>query len=144
MIGGLTWHPATGYCDILAHFYPGANINAERAIVFLDGLHQMIDGSIILIWDNLRVHHSEPVKDYLLANAAWLQVANLPSYSPDLNPIEFLWSAWKRTHFANVCRATSRRICDILFENESAASDPSLLKGCLLASGLMDKADMQA
>ena len=45
---------------------------------------------IFLILDNLRVHHSKMLNEYLSENAAFIRVFFLPSYSPDLNPDEFL------------------------------------------------------
>jgi hypothetical protein len=43
-----------------------------------------------LILDNLRVHHSQVVKQWLKANADKIEVFYLPSYSPELNPDELL------------------------------------------------------
>ncbi|MFD9010035.1 hypothetical protein [Streptomyces sp. NPDC059552] len=31
----------------------------------------------------------------------WLTVHHLRAYSPDLNPVECIWSALRRTHHAN-------------------------------------------
>lgn len=41
-----------------------------------------------LILDNLRVHHSKPVKAWLVARAEQIEAFYLPSYSPNLNPDE--------------------------------------------------------
>jgi putative transposase len=142
IIGGIAWQPSTGKVDILAHMYPGANIESERTVEFLEGLHEIICGDVVLIWDNITTHHSQSVQKFLAANSDWLTVVNLPSYSPDLNPIEYLWSAWKRTYLANLCKSNSSVICDVLIENEAAASDSTLLKGCILASGLVHKTEM--
>jgi predicted lipoprotein len=38
--------------------------------------------------DNLRVHHSKPVKEWLAVNKQAIEVFCLPSYSPELNPDE--------------------------------------------------------
>jgi len=40
--------------------------------------------------DNLRVHHSAPVKAWLAQHAKEIAVYDLPSYSPELNPDERL------------------------------------------------------
>ena len=34
--------------------------------------------------------------------ADWLVVERLPSYAPDLNPVEQVWSSLKRNELANV------------------------------------------
>ena len=43
--------------------------------------------------DNMRVHHSRKVKEFMLENDI-LAIFNTP-YSPELNPIEQLWSLVK-------------------------------------------------
>jgi len=45
---------------------------------------------VFLILDNLRVHHSKPVKKWLEDNKEKIEVFYLPSYSPELNPDEQL------------------------------------------------------
>ena len=45
---------------------------------------------VFLILDNLRVHHSKLLDDFLREHAAFIKVFHLPSYSPDLNPDEYL------------------------------------------------------
>ena len=41
-----------------------------------------------MILDNLRVHHTKPVKGCLAEHKQDIEVFYLPSYSPDLNPNE--------------------------------------------------------
>ena len=45
---------------------------------------------MFLILDNLRVHHSKPVKAWALQNAQKIELFYLPSYSSELNPEERL------------------------------------------------------
>jgi transposase len=45
---------------------------------------------IILILDNLRIHHAKPVKNWLAEHANKIEVFYLPSFSPELNPDELL------------------------------------------------------
>jgi transposase len=45
---------------------------------------------IFMILDNLRVHHSKPVKAWLQKNEDKIEVFYLPSYSPELNTDEQL------------------------------------------------------
>jgi hypothetical protein len=45
---------------------------------------------VFLILDNLKVHHSKPVKAWLQENKEHIEVFYLPSYSPELNPDEML------------------------------------------------------
>ena len=52
------------------------------------------DDSIVVIWDNARVHWSRKVRT--TAEKLGIKLVYLPPYSPDLNPIEFIWKSIKR------------------------------------------------
>jgi len=64
--------------------------NSDRLIEFLDALIKDVDKKIFLILDNLRVHHSKPVRAWLVEHKDKIEVFYLPSYSPELNPDERL------------------------------------------------------
>jgi transposase len=64
--------------------------NSDKLIEFLEALIKDADKKIFLILDNLRVHHSKPVKAWLAQRTGQIEVFYLPSYSPDLNPDERL------------------------------------------------------
>jgi transposase len=51
---------------------------------------------IFLVLDNLRVHHSKPVQEWLAKHANQIEVFYLPSYSPELNPDELFNSDLKQ------------------------------------------------
>jgi transposase len=64
---------------------------ALNADILIDFLRRLIKGrtkKVFLILDNLRVHHSKPVKAWLAEHAGEIEVFYLPSYSPELNPDE--------------------------------------------------------
>ena len=64
---------------------------ALNADILIDFLRRLIKGAskkVFLILDNLRVHHSKPVKAWLAKNSDAIEVFYLPSYSPELNPDE--------------------------------------------------------
>lgn len=65
-------------------------LNAKILIGFLEQLTRSDQRKLFLILDNLRVHHSKLVKEWLRANADKIEVFYLPSYSPELNPDELL------------------------------------------------------
>ncbi|MFJ5975040.1 transposase [Streptomyces sp. NPDC093060] len=55
-----------------------------------------LGGPIVLVWDNVRLHLTKPLREFIEANAEWLAVFQLPTYAPDLNPQEGIWSLVKR------------------------------------------------
>jgi transposase len=75
--------------------YKGA-LDARLLIRFLERLVRSMQGrKVYLILDNLRVHHSKPVKQWLEQHQEQIAVHHLPSYSPELNPDERLNRALK-------------------------------------------------
>jgi transposase len=65
-------------------------MNAKMLIRFLRRLIRSADQKVFLILDNLRVHHARVVKAWVLLHADQIELFYLPSYSPDLNPDEYL------------------------------------------------------
>ena len=74
------------------------NMNADKLIEFLQQLIKSSERKIFLILDNLKVHHSHIVKNRLAQEEIkkQLEVFWLPSYSPELNPDEYLNCDLKR------------------------------------------------
>ena len=66
------------------------SVNADRFKEFLSCLIADADGKIFLVLDNLRVHHSDPVKEWVKEHKDEIELFFLPAYSPDLNPDEHL------------------------------------------------------
>ena len=65
--------------------------NSDKLIEFMQALIKESQGKkIFLILDNLRVHHSKPVKEWSAQHKEDIELFYLPSYSPELNPEERL------------------------------------------------------
>ena len=69
--------------------YEGS-FNVQVFIKFLTRLIKSSPKKIHLIVDNLRVHHAKLVKAWVAQRAEEIELHYLPSYSPDLNPDEYL------------------------------------------------------
>lgn len=92
---------------------------------------------LLLFWDGLSAHKAGATTAYLKTQRSWLRVERFPSYAPEVNPTEYLWSVMKNKHLCNlrpdglpglktaVCR-TYRRV----------RNDRQMLKRFLNASGL--------
>jgi transposase len=65
-------------------------LNSDRLVEFLGALIKDSDRKLIVIMDNLGVHHCKPVKEWLAERTTIIQAFYLPSYSPELNPDERL------------------------------------------------------
>lgn len=67
---------------------------AESVCEFLEKIVEKNKGKIILVLDNSRAHHAE--KTITRAIKLGIILVFLPPYSPDLNPVEFIWKTIKR------------------------------------------------
>ena len=65
-------------------------MTSKVLIKFMSRLAKDSERKVFLILDNLRVHHSKDVKAWLEENRERIEVFYLPSYSPELNPDEYL------------------------------------------------------
>jgi len=65
-------------------------MNSELMIKFMTRLTKDAGRKVFLILDNLRVHHSKKVTKWLGKHKEQIAVFYLPSYSPELNPDEYL------------------------------------------------------
>lgn len=52
-----------------------------------------LNGNSVLVMDNMKSHHAKAVKELL--DSSGVRYIYLQPYSPDLNPIEKLWSKVK-------------------------------------------------
>lgn len=66
----------------------------EGYAALLDAAHQQLGGPLVLVWDNINTHVSTRMAE-LIARRNWLTVYRLPTYAPELNPQEGVWSAMK-------------------------------------------------
>lgn len=70
--------------------------NSERYQDFLTYVLAQTTQHVILIQDGARYHTSKSTRAFFAAHRDQLTVFQLPSYSPDYNPIEFLWKQVKQ------------------------------------------------
>jgi transposase len=83
-------------------FYQGleARFNSASYQAFLENLLNQVPGKLILIQDGAKYHTSRATLEFFECHQERLIVYQLPSYSPDYNPIEYLWkkAKGKATH----------------------------------------------
>ena len=83
--------------------------------------------------DNSSTHKGEPVEQLLLRHRR-LRIEHFPSYAPQLNPDEGVWSLAKREP-ANSCPNDVDELMDgILSSIEAIRNSPAKLRGCIVQS----------
>jgi transposase len=80
-------------------FYQGieGRFNGHSYIAFLTAVLEQTTEPLFLVQDGAPYHRAAPVTAFFEQHRERLHVIRLPSYSPDYNPIEFLWRATKRS-----------------------------------------------
>ena len=68
-----------------------ARLTGEGYCAFLGDVLAATEGLVMVIQDGARYHTSKAVRAWQAAQGARLEVYQLPSYSPDYNPIEHVW-----------------------------------------------------
>nr|WP_236060145.1 transposase [Actinacidiphila acididurans] len=96
-----------------------------------------LGGPVVLVWDNVRLRLTRPLREFIEASSGWLTVFQLPTYAPDLNPQEGIWSLVKRdignlaaADLGQITRAVKHRLKQIQYR-------PDLVDGCPAGTGLI-------
>jgi transposase len=110
MAAVLAYRPDRSKAALVFGVRPGA-YNTDSLIEFLTDLHRHFrpdngGENITVIWDGLPSHRSRQMQTWITSQRSWLRVERLPSYAPDLNPVELLWGNLKNTELANLCPDT--------------------------------------
>jgi len=79
-------------------FYQGieSRLNSESSQAFLQMILEQTTAHLFLIHDGARYHTSQATQQFLQRHRERITVYPLPSYSPDYNPIEYLWKNAKK------------------------------------------------
>lgn len=117
----------TGVCF---RFHEGP-VKKEEIVEFLKGLKTHLRWPLLIVWDGARPHRSRLVRDYLDSTEGHIQVAPLPAYAPELNPVEYLWAWLKRHALANFCPGTLAELKHTARGRlKSAQPRPAIIAAC--------------
>ncbi|MFE0930606.1 transposase [Streptomyces mutabilis] len=98
--------------------------------------HLQLGRPVVVIWDNLNVHRCSRLREYA-AEHDWLTIVQLPSYAPDLNPVEGIWSLLRRSTTANVVfRDRDHLVQAVRSGLRCIQRRTDLIEGCLTETGL--------
>ncbi|MFG3021591.1 transposase [Streptomyces sp. NPDC048254] len=98
--------------------------------------HQQLNAPLVWCWDNLNVHLAKEVIAFAEEHVDWLRIFQMPSYAPELNPSEGVWSLLKHaianfvaTDLSGLVRIVKSKLKKIQFRAD-------LIDGCLAGTGL--------
>lgn len=93
-IAALTISPRRHCPGLYFRTYPKAFVNQARAADFLRYLLRHLRGPVIVVWDGGPMHRGDDIRA-VLRDFSRLSLEKLPPYSPELNPVEYLWNHLK-------------------------------------------------
>jgi len=99
-IAALCVSPERDQVRLYFRLYPGRDVDSPRAISFLKDLDRELEDNWCLLWDRLNAHRAKTTNDWL-ATVPQVRTFFFPSYAPELNPVEYLWSWTKMNPLAN-------------------------------------------
>jgi len=86
------------------------NMTQQRFIEFMKRLTTDVSKKVFFIVDNLKVHHGKIVQEWLKEHKDKIEVFYIPTYSPDLNPDEYLNNILKQDVHSGVLPHTKEDI----------------------------------
>jgi transposase len=111
------------------------NIGQQEVCLFLRELLRHLRGPVIVLLDNSSTHQGKPLQK-LLQRHSRLHIEHFPSYAPELNPDEAVWSLTKRK-LANSCPNDVQELTeDIIGSIDRIRSSPRKLRACIVQSEL--------
>ena len=136
LCGPLCYRPGGG-ARLSVHTVKGAYTTDRLTVVLRRLRHLLGTAHIILLWDRLSAHRSAATREFLDTQRGWLTVHYLPSYAPELNPTENLWSALTTHDLANRATTTVDELLTLARRGVTRIRrHPTLLHSFLLHTGL--------
>jgi transposase len=100
VISALTLSPRRGRLGLYFRTIPKGSFNGESVAAFVRQLLRHLRGRVIVVWDRWSAHRGSAIQT-VLADHPRLELAYLPAYAPELNPVEYLWSHLKWSELCN-------------------------------------------
>lgn len=126
-LGMITMTPQQRRLQFRFTIFSGA-INTEDMIFFLTMVHEYYGGKrVMIIFDRLPAHIS--ARNYFEhTHPDWFEFEYLPSYAPELNPVEQCWQQMKNVLMANFVPMSIEHLKEKTLEAaQEINNDPKLL-----------------
>jgi transposase len=125
-LGFITLSPALRCLHFRFTIFSGA-INTEDMIFFLTEIHRHYGKKVMIIFDHLSAHVSAQ-KYFEREHSEWFVFEYLPSYSPELNPVEQCWQHMKNVRMVNFVPLSVEHLVERTSEEAQVMNnDPKLL-----------------
>jgi len=123
--GFITMTPVQQRLNFRFTIFSGA-ITTEDVICFLTAIHRHYGGRVMIILDRLTSHIS--ARNYFeRVHPDWFLFEYLPSYSPELNPVEQCWQMMKNVFMVNFVLLSVEHLEKKAFEAASILNNAPML-----------------
>jgi transposase len=137
VIGAMTLRRSPVRFGFHFHLLPdNMNFHGNSVAAFLTHLRATLHGPVTVLWDEIRIHSSFPVRDFLLSHPD-VEIVQFPPYAPELNPVDYVWSYVKYARLSNYCPKDSIELRETVFNELSRVKrSPRLLRSLFSGTGL--------
>jgi transposase len=136
LMGVITLSPRLLKPYLYLQLYPNRGADGDDVAAFLANLTRLRRGPVVVLLDRAPIHKSEAVKEVLRRHPN-LSLEFLPAYSPELNPIEWLWGYLKSKVLANFAPDSLWQLGEgVVSEALEVQQRPELLHSFIRASAL--------
>jgi len=111
-VGCVTLSPQAMRVGLYFRLLLNQNVHGEEVVEFLKYLTGQVPGEWTVVWDRNQIHGRSTVVRAWLAEHSQVVVEDFPSYDPDANPAEWVWSWAKYGELCNLCPADSDELFD--------------------------------
>lgn len=111
------------------------NVTGIQIIAFLHKLLDRVQGTIVLVWDNHPIHRRKIVKAFIESQKR-LHIESFPSYAPELNPAEGIWTQATEQTAGTAPRDVTQLHTNVYRALQRTAKSQKLMRACIAASAI--------
>ena len=136
-ISCVTLSPQAMHVGLYSWLLLNKNFHGEEVVEFLEYLTGKVSGEWTVVWDRNKIHSKSKVVKAWLATHPKVVVEDFPSYDPQNNPDEWVWSWAKYGKLCNLCPTDVNELFDAVSDClEQVKHQPTLLASFVLDAGV--------
>jgi len=137
VVSCVTLSPQAMHVGLYFWLLVGRNINGEEVVEFLRYLLRSVRGEWTVVWDRSKIHRKSKLVRAWLSRHANVVAEDFPSYDPQNDPDEWVWSWAKYGKLCNLCPADVEELFVKVFEAlDELKGKPMLLASFVMAAGV--------
>jgi transposase len=137
-ISCVTLSPVVGRPGLYFQLLPAnETVHAVDIVAFLRDLRRQLRGPFTVVWDRHGIHRKATVVQAFLAKYPDIVAEDLPTYAPELNPDEWVWSWTKYGRLSNLAAWDTEELGDHIVDALiDLKFQPQLLRAFIEEAGM--------